>query len=71
MSLIALIVILIVLGVILYFVQRSPINNTIKYIIYAVIIFTACYLVLDATGVLGEVRGVKVPHVLYESDYAV
>lgn len=62
MSVIALLVILIILGVVLYFVQGSDkINATIKKILWVVIIAIAILLVLWAFGIWDEVRNVRVP----------
>jgi len=50
MSLIYLLVVLILLGAILYLVQRLPIDATIKTLIYVVIVI---FLLLWLVGILG------------------
>ncbi len=64
MSLWALVIVIAILGVIVYFVQKAPqIASPFKWLIYILAVGTALYLVLDATGILNEIRGIKVPHV--------
>lgn len=62
MSLIALIVILVALGVGLWWVNSTPkMNSTIKTLLNFVLIATAVILVLSAFGIWQEIRDVKVP----------
>lgn len=62
MSVLTLILILVVLGIVGYFVNKSgAINATFKWLINAVLIVVAVLLVLVAFGVWQEVRDVKVP----------
>lgn len=62
MSVLALIIILVVLGIVAYFINVSgKINATFKWIINAVLIVVAVLLVLSAFGVWQEVRDIKVP----------
>lgn len=64
MSVIALIFILAFLGVAAYFVNTaSKITPTFKWLINAVIIVVAVFLILMAFGVWDEIRGMKVPRV--------
>lgn len=61
MSVLALVLILAFLGLVAYFVNRSPINDTFKWIIQAVLVVVAVLLVLMAFGVWDSVRDIKVP----------
>lgn len=62
MSVLALILILVVLGIVAYFINTSAkITPTIKWIINAVIVTVAVLLVLSAFGVWDEVKNIKVP----------
>jgi hypothetical protein len=62
MSILTLLVILIILGVVGWFVNyKLPISATFKLIISVVLIIIAIWLCLDAFGILNQVRGVKVP----------
>jgi RsiW-degrading membrane proteinase PrsW (M82 family) len=64
MSVIALILILVVLGVVAYFVNTSAkINGTFKWLINAVLIVVAVLLILTAFGVWDELKGMKVPKI--------
>lgn len=63
MSLVALLIILLFLGAVLWFVnvKGAAMNSTIKLIINIVVIIVAIVLVLAAFGVWDEIRNVKVP----------
>ena len=63
MSVLTLILILAFLGLVAYFVNRSPINATFKWIIQAVLVVVAVILVLVAFGVWDEVKNIRVPKV--------
>lgn len=61
-SVISLVVILIVLGAIAWFVSSLvKIPSWFKWLIYVVLGGVALFLVLDAFGILSEVRSVQVP----------
>lgn len=62
MSVLALILILVVIGVAAYFINTSAkITPTLKWIINAVLVVVAVLLVLSAFGVWDEVKSIKVP----------
>lgn len=62
MSVLTLVLILVVLGIVAYFVNKNAnINATFKWLINAVLIVVAVLLVLSAFGVWQEVRDIKVP----------
>lgn len=64
MSVMVLILILVVLGVVAYFVNTSAkINGTFKWLINAVLIVVAVLLILTAFGVWDELKGMKVPKI--------
>lgn len=64
MSVIALLVILVVLGVIAYFVQTSAVlGPRFKWLIQAVIVVLAVLLILYAFGVWSEVKSIQVPRI--------
>jgi len=64
MSLLTLVVVLVIMGVIAWFVQTSGhLNSTFKWIIMVVLIVVALLLVLSAFGILEDIKGVKVPKV--------
>ncbi len=63
MSILALVVILVFLGIVAYLVRTSgKITGTFKWIIQAVLITVAVLLVLYAFGIWDAVRSMKVPH---------
>ena len=62
MSLIGLVIVLIVIGVLLWYVQvHLPIDATIKKIIHAVVILAVILWLLSVFGILDSVNSVKVP----------
>lgn len=63
MSVIALVIILVFLGVIGWFVnvKGTALNPAIRWIINAVLIITAIIIALSAFGVWNEVKDVQVP----------
>lgn len=63
MSLVLLIVVLVVIGIALYYLNQWPLDGTIKWLIRAVLIIAALFLILQAFGVLDAIRGVKVPRI--------
>ena len=65
MSLLTLVIVLVIMGVIAYFVQTaSKLNATFKWIILAVLVIVALLMVLSAFGILDDIKGVKVPKVM-------
>jgi hypothetical protein len=61
MSLISLIVVLIVVGVLLYLVQRYiPMDATIKQIITIVVIIVVCLWLLSVFHILPDLNAIKV-----------
>lgn len=69
MSLVVLIIVLVFIGVALFFLRRAAwIDGTIKTIIYVVLVAFAIFLVLQAFGVLDKIRGVNVPKVEFRVD---
>jgi len=61
MSVIALVVILVVLGVVAWLVNKAPMGATMKTIVNVVLVVVALLLVLSAFGVWDQVRSLKVP----------
>lgn len=62
MSVLTLVLILVFLGAVAYFANASgKLTPTFKWLINAVLIIVAVFLILSAFGVLDEIRGVKVP----------
>jgi hypothetical protein len=61
MSLIALLVILVVFGVFLWWFHTLPIDANVKWIITAVVLLVLLIFVLNAFGVWGEIKSVRVP----------
>ena len=61
MSLIALIVVLVIVGVILWLVNSYiPMQPTIKKILNAVVIIVVILWLLSAFGVLGEINSIRI-----------
>jgi membrane protein YdbS with pleckstrin-like domain len=63
MSLIALLVVLIVFGVFLWWFHTLPIDPQVKWIITAVVIVVLTLFVLNAFGVWEEIKAVRVPKI--------
>lgn len=63
MSLVALLVVLIVFGVFLWWIGSLPIDSKIKYLITAVVVLVLIVFVLHAFGVWEQIISVKVPKV--------
>lgn len=64
MSILALVIILVLLGLGCWFINsKTPLSQGWKTAINVVIIITAIVLCLVAFGVWDEIRGVKVPHI--------
>jgi hypothetical protein len=61
MSLIALLVVLVVFGIFLWWFHTLPIDPKVKWIITSVVIFVLIIFVLRAFGVWDEIRAVQVP----------
>lgn len=63
MSLVTLIVVLIVVGVLLWLVNTYiPMDPKIKSILNAVVVILVVLWLLQAFGVLGSLRGIRVGH---------
>lgn len=61
MSLIALIVVLIIIGVLLWLIETEiPMNPTIKKIIRIVVIIAVCIWLLQIFGILPDMNAIKV-----------
>jgi hypothetical protein len=64
MSVIGLVIILVVLGLVAYFVNTSgKITHPFKWLINAVLIVISVLLILSAFGVWGELKSMKVPQI--------
>lgn len=62
MSLLALVIILICLGVLLWAVKAYiPMDESLRKIVTIVVVIIAVLLVLNAFGVIDAIRGVQVP----------
>ena len=61
MSLISLVIILVVVGVILYFVNTIiPTDSKIKLILNIVVVIVVCLWLLSVFGILGDIHTIRV-----------
>ena len=61
MSLISLVIILVVVGVILYFVNTViPMDSKIKLILNIVVVIVVCLWLLSVFGILGDIHTIRV-----------
>jgi hypothetical protein len=61
MSLVSLVIVLVVVGVILYLINNYiPMDNKIKKILNAVVIIVVILWLLQAFGILGDIRGLRI-----------
>lgn len=64
MSLLGLVIVLIVVGILLWFVETQlPIDGTIKKIIHAVVILVVILYLLEAFGLIGQLGSLQVPRI--------
>lgn len=70
MSILALIIILVAIGVGLYFIQKAPIVAWMKTLITVVLVIIAILIVLQAFGVLDQVKSAQVPRVQNQTQIA-
>ena len=64
MSLLSLILIIVLLGVLVYFINRFvPMDSRFKGLVVIVAVVVAALLVLQAFGILDALSGVRVPRV--------
>ena len=60
-SLVSLVIVLVVVGVILYLINNYiPMDNKIKKILNAVVIIVVILWLLQAFGILGDIRGLRI-----------
>jgi len=63
MSLIALLVVLIVFGVFLWWFNTLPVDPKIKWLVISVVVLVLIIFVLNAFGIWEDIKAVRVPKI--------